>query len=86
MTRCRSFLAHGASVKPQLPMTTLVMPCQQGRRPERIPEDLGVHVGVPVHEPRRDDPALRVDGPLGRSRGAGRMATIFRPFTPTSPR
>src|SRR5215471_19230956 len=28
MTRCLSFSAHGASVKPQLPMTTLVIPCQ----------------------------------------------------------
>src|SRR5262249_1865167 len=29
MTRARSALAQGARVKPQLPMTTLVMPCQQ---------------------------------------------------------
>ena len=28
-TRCLSFSAHGASVKPQLPITTVVMPCQQ---------------------------------------------------------
>ncbi len=28
-TMALSFAAHGASVKPQLPMTTLVMPCQQ---------------------------------------------------------
>ena len=28
-TRCLSFSAQGASVKPQLPITTLVMPCQQ---------------------------------------------------------
>ena len=26
---CLSAFAHGASVNPQLPMTTLVMPCQQ---------------------------------------------------------
>ncbi len=65
MTRCRSSLAHGARVKPQLPMTTLVMPCQQERGAERIPEDLGVHVGVAVHEARRDDPALRVDDLAG---------------------
>src|ERR1700687_1605235 len=33
MTRLLSALAQGARVKPQLPMTTLVMPCQQDEVP-----------------------------------------------------
>src|SRR6267142_630573 len=33
MTSCLSLSAQGASVKPQLPMTTLVMPCQQEHVP-----------------------------------------------------
>src|SRR6266540_3963840 len=33
MTRFLSAFAHGASVKPQLPITTLVMPCQQEEVP-----------------------------------------------------
>src|SRR5215470_4420255 len=32
-TRCLFSFAHGASVKPQLPMTTLVMPCQHDEVP-----------------------------------------------------
>ncbi len=32
-TRCRSALAQGASVKPQLPITTLVTPCQHEQVP-----------------------------------------------------
>src|SRR2546423_7149628 len=33
MTSCLSLSAHGASVKPQLPITTLVMPCQHEHVP-----------------------------------------------------
>ena len=33
MTSCLSLSAHGASVKPQLPITTLVMPCQDEHVP-----------------------------------------------------
>ena len=33
MTRCLSLSAQGASVKPQLPITTLVMPCQHEHVP-----------------------------------------------------
>jgi hypothetical protein len=35
------------------------MPARRG--PERVPEDLRVHVGVPVHEAGRDDLAVGVD-------------------------
>ena len=60
-TMALSASAQGASVKPQLPMTTLVMPCQQERRAERVPEDLRVHVGVAVDEAGGDDQAVGVD-------------------------
>ena len=60
-TRCRSSGRQGASVKPQLPMTTLVTPCQH----EHVPS--GSHATCasmwvwPSMKPGRDDPMARVD-------------------------
>ena len=42
----------GASVKPQLPITAVVTPCQHELRAQRVPEHLGVQVGVAVDEAR----------------------------------
>ena len=49
---------------PQLPITTLVTPCQ-GRRHGGIPENLRVVVRVRVDETRRHDAVGRVDNLLG---------------------
>src|SRR2546422_8459516 len=38
MTRCLSEAAQGASVNPQLPITTVVTPCQQEQVPSRSEE------------------------------------------------
>ena len=53
--------AQGARVKPQLPITTVVTPCQHEQVPQRIPEDLGVHVRVAVDEAGRHHLAVGVD-------------------------
>ena len=63
-------LGAGASVNPQLPMTTRgdAVPARTGA--ERVPGDLRVHVGVPVDEAGRDDLAVGVDLPAPRRRDA----------------
>ncbi len=52
-------------MKPQLPITTLVTPCQQELLPDRIPEHLGVHMGMAVDKARRHNMTLGIDGLLG---------------------
>ena len=59
--RARVVRRTGASVKPQLPITTVVTPCQHELAPCAVPEHLRVHVGVAVDEARGDDVALGVD-------------------------
>ena len=49
----------GASVKPQLPPMTRRDTVPARRRGQRVPEELGVVVGVRVDEPGRDDEAGR---------------------------
>ncbi len=60
-TSARSADRTGASVKPQLPITAVVTPCQHELVPARVPEHLGVHVGVAVDEAGRHHVALGVD-------------------------
>ena len=62
----RSSGLQGASANPQLPMITVVTPCQQEQLPMPVPGHLRVHVGVAVDEARRDDQAVGVDRALGR--------------------
>ena len=84
-TRCRWSARTGARVKPQLPITAEVTPCQHELRAGGVPEHLGVHVGVAVDEARGDDVALGVDLPPPRS-VIRPTAAIRSPATPTSAR
>ena len=54
-------LGTGAKPTPQLPITTVVTPCQLDGLQARIPGRLAVIVGVDVDEARRDQQALGVD-------------------------
>ena len=56
-----SLSLHGASENPQLPITTLVMAVPAGTRPERVPGDLGVHMGMSIDKAGGDDVAFGVD-------------------------
>ena len=55
----------GANPTPQLPMTTVVTPCQHDGVEQRVPGDLAVVVRVDVDEAGRDEQPGGVDG-LGR--------------------
>ena len=59
--RSRAAGRHGARAKPQLPITTVVTPCQQDGVHETVPRDLCVVVRVDVDESRRDDQSADVD-------------------------
>ena len=59
VSRCSS--RHGASVRPQLPMTTVVTPCHGDGLSLRVPEELAVVVGVQVDEARGHDQTAGVD-------------------------
>ena len=66
-------------------MTTVVTPCQHEQRPERIPEHLGVHVGMTVDEPWRHHVTVGID--LLRSPLADAADRAMRRLrTPTSAR
>ena len=80
-----SFSAHGASVKPQLPMTTLVMPCQQEDVPSGSQKIWASMWVCPSTNPGATTlpSASMTSRALSRSRP---MATILPAFTPTSPR
>ena len=83
--KSRSSGAAGASVSPQLPLTAVVTPCKRRRAQGRIPEELGVIVGVQIDEPRGHDQPFGVDGDLGPARSS-RPTSAIRPSTiPTSP-
>ena len=53
----------GAKPTPQLPMTTVVTPCQHDGREERVPGHLAVVVRVHVDEAGRDEQPVGVDRP-----------------------
>ena len=57
---CRSGRT-GAKPTPQLPITTVVTPCQHDGVEQRVPGDLAVVVRVDVDEARRDEQAGGVD-------------------------
>ena len=63
-TRARASSRTGARVNPQLPITAVVTPCQHELAPVRIPEHLGVEMGVAVDEARGHHVALGVDLPV----------------------
>ena len=48
-------------MKPQLPITTVVTPCQHDEVPRLVPHHLGIHVGVGVDEARGHHQAVGVD-------------------------
>ena len=52
---------QGAKPTPQLPITAVVTPCQDGRRQAFVPGRLAVVVRVDVDEAGGDDLALGVD-------------------------
>ena len=84
-TRCRSGLAHGARVKPQLPMTTLVTPCQHEQVPRGSQKTWASMCVCPSTNPGATTwPSASIT-----SRADSRMrpiAAIRPPTTPTSPR
>ena len=59
MSRCSGRV--GATPKPQLPMTTVVTPCQHDGREVAVPEHLGVVVRVDVDEARGEHEPVEVD-------------------------
>ena len=59
MSRCSGRV--GATPNPQLPMMTLVTPCQFDGVRSRVPEDLGVVVRVDVDEAGREHETVEVD-------------------------
>ena len=61
IARSRSSGCTGAKPKPQLPITTEVMPCQPDSVQIRIPEELRVVMRVQVDKARRDDQAVGID-------------------------
>ena len=79
IARSRSWGLTGAKPKPQLPITTEVMPCQLEMVQIGIPENLGVVMGVEVDKARRDDQPVGVDN-LARRRGrrCGRSSRCVR--------
>ena len=85
MTRCRSSLAQGARVKPQLPMTTLVIPCQH----EQVPRgSQKIWASMCVCPSTKPGVTTRPSASM-TSRADSRMrpmATIRPAITPTSPR
>ena len=75
----------GASVKPQLPITTEVTPCRPQALTSGFPKQLGVHVGVTVDETGCDHVPFGID--LSPPRSSMRpMLAIRSPEIPTSPR
>ena len=78
----RSPARHGASVKPQLPITTVVTPCQDEQEARRVPRELGVVVGVRIDEAGRDDQSGGVD--ISRRRGPSPSPTSAQPAVRTA--
>ena len=61
----RSSGLHGASAKPQLPITTDGDAVPARAAADRVPGDLRVHMRVAVDKAGRDDQPVGVDHPLG---------------------
>ena len=59
---------QGAMPTPQLPITTVVTPCQLDGVSRPVPADLRVVVGVRIDEPGRDHQAFGIDRSFRRSR------------------
>src|SRR4029450_441328 len=85
MTRCRSSLAQGASVKPQLPITTVVIPCQQEQVPKGSQKIWASMWVWPSTKPGATTWPSASKTSLADSRMRP-MAAILPPLTPTSAR
>ena len=99
-TRCSGRV--GAMPKPQLPVTTVVTPCQDDGVSVGVPEELGVVVGVGIDEARARAPGRRdrssgasvanpgvvdrLDHPVGHERRRPRRSSAPVPSTTRAPR
>ena len=63
-------------MKPQLPAMAVVTPCNRRGRQRRIPEYLGIEMGVNVDKPGRHQPSRGVDRDI-----SGRIDTADRHYT-----